>query len=151
MLNIPTSTKRRSLSEIYNNFFFKEESPYGLALIRIALPLLLFIDMFPRWFRARELFSLDGAPAPIWVSYGITDWLPLFSGGTVVAMMTLMMILLITLSFGWCTRISAIGATVLFTYLSMTDSVSTLSKYSVISFHVLLLLSISKLRVCLVG
>ncbi len=143
MLNIPTSKKRRSLSELYSHFFFKKETPYGLALVRIFLPLVLFTDMIPRWSRARELFSLDGATAPLWVSYSLPDWLPLFSGTTVVAMMTVMMFLMITLSIGWCSRISAFGVLVLFTYISMADSISTMSKYSVISSHVLLLLSLS--------
>lgn len=143
MLNIPTLKKRSSLSDMYNQFFFKEERPFGLALIRILLPVVIFIDFFPRWFRARELFSLDGAAAPIWMSYGVPDWLPLFSGGTVVAMMTVLMFLLMTLSVGWCTRFSAIGVTLLFTYISSTDSISTMSKSSVINSHVLLLLSLS--------
>ncbi len=143
MLNLRTSPSRRSLSKIYDDFFFKKEKPYGLAIVRIILPLVIFWDLSSRWVRARELFSLDGTPTPIWESYGVYDWLPLFSGSVVVAMMTALMFLLITLAIGWCTRLSAIGVTLLFTYLTMTDSVSTMTKCSVIGSHVLFLLSLS--------
>ena len=144
MLNIPASPSRRSLSQRYNSFFFKEEKPYSLAILRMLLPLVLFVDMLPRWFHARELFSLDGAPAPIWTSYGMPDYLPLFSGSIVVAMMTALLFLLVMLSIGWCTRLSAFGSMLLYTYLTMTDSVSTLNKFSVISSHVLMLLTFSE-------
>ena len=42
-------------------FFYKLEVPYGLALMRMTLPIALLIAMGYRWPFSRELFSSDGA------------------------------------------------------------------------------------------
>ena len=49
----------------FGRFFYEREVPFGLALFRVFLPLSVLIPMVPRWFRARELYSADGAPASI--------------------------------------------------------------------------------------
>ncbi|MEO1981379.1 MAG: hypothetical protein ABGZ24_12750 [Fuerstiella sp.] len=36
-------------------FFYTEELPYGLAIIRIGLPLILLCVVMPRWSHAREV------------------------------------------------------------------------------------------------
>ena len=130
---------RTSISE----FFFANETPYGPALVRIFLPIVLLLVIVPRWVHARELFSSDGAPAPLAWNYGFWGFLPEPSGAMAVAMMTTLVLCLVTASIGWCTRASLICCFVLYTYLNMLDSLSTMTKYSVISSHVLLLLSIS--------
>jgi hypothetical protein len=72
--------------------------------------------------------------------YGL---LPVPDGTTAVALMTILLFTLATSCVGWCTRLSLIVATVTFTWLNMLDSLSTMTKYSVIASHGLLLLSMS--------
>ncbi len=126
------------------DFFFAEEVPYGLALVRIVLPLVLLYVMLRRWAHAREFYSTDGAPAPLADDYGFYHLLPVPSGTVAVIMVTLLVILLVTLVIGWRTRISAIGCFVIYTHLNMLDCLSSFTKYSVIASHILLLLSLSE-------
>ena len=126
-----------------DNFFFAPEVPYGLALLRIIFPIVLMGMILPRWAVVRELFSTDGATAQISNGYGYTDILPEFSGTIAVALYAVLIFALICMSIGWWTRPAAIISTVLFTYFSMLDYVSTMTKYTVIATHVLAILSIS--------
>ncbi len=132
------------LRDRINNFFYAEEVPFSLALIRIVMPLVLMVPLLPRWPHARELYSLDGAPAPLWDSYSHYGMLPILPGAVVVLMHSTMIISFLTAAIGWCTRASLITATVLFTYLNLCDSISTITKYSVVATHVLLLLCLSE-------
>jgi hypothetical protein len=134
---------KRALLERWNRFFFAEEVPYGLALVRICLPLALLIPLIPRWPHAREIFSSDGAPAPLWESFGFPDLLPIPSGPLAVALCTLLACSLVTLSIGWMSRTSAAIAGVLTAYLGMLDMLGSLTKYTCIATHVLLLLAVS--------
>jgi hypothetical protein len=131
--------KRNSLTE----FFFAEEVPYGMAIARMMLPAVLLLVMVPRWFHARELFSLDGATAPLADNYGYFDFLPVPTGPLAVALATLLVLTLVTSSLGWCTRLSLCVSLVLYTYLNLLDCLSTLTKYSAIAAHGLLILSLS--------
>ena len=132
-----------SLTENVRRFFYTEEVPYGLALIRILLPLILLFVVVPRWMHARELYSADGAPAPLALGYGVEDFLPTPTGTTAVVMMTGLVFSLVTSCIGWHTRISLGIACVLYTCLNLLDSLSTMTKYSVISSHLLFLLMLS--------
>jgi hypothetical protein len=131
--------KRNAVSE----FFFAEEVPYGLAVVRMLLPLVLLLVMVPRWFHARELYSLDGAAAPIADNYGYYDFVPVPSGTLAVALATLLVFTLLTSSLGWCTRLSLCVSLVLYMYLNLLDCLSTLTKYSAIAAHGMLILSLS--------
>jgi hypothetical protein len=131
--------KRNSLTD----FFFAEEVPYGMAVVRMLLPAVLLLVMAPRWFHARELFSLDGAAAPLADNYGYFDFLPVPSGPLAVALATLLVLTLVTSSLGWCTRLSLCVSLVLYTYLNLLDCLSTLTKYSAIAAHGLLILLLS--------
>lgn len=137
-------TSENSIRERLRRFFYTEETPYGMALVRIFLPLALLCAMLPRWFKARELFSTDGAPAPLWVMYNWPDMLPEPSGTLAVILASLLVVTLITTALGWCTRMSVITAFVLYTYLNLLDAVGTMTKYSVIASHALLLLGFSQ-------
>lgn len=130
-------------TEPLKRFFFTDEVPYGMALARMALPLVLLFVIVPRWFHARELFSSDGAAAPLAINYGYMDLIPVPNGTMAVALASLLVLTLITSSVGWCTRLSLIAATVLYTWLNVLDCLGTLTKYSVIASHGLLLLSLS--------
>lgn len=132
-----------SIAEKVRRFFFAREVPYGMALVRILLPAVLMVDIVRRWPWAREFYSTDGASAPLATNFGYPGFLPEFSAPVAVALFTALMVFLATASVGWCSRISLIGSTVLYFYFAMLDCLSTINKYSVISVHLLLLLSLS--------
>ena len=138
-----TKTENRSFKLLCGQFFFRKEIPYGMAAVRIAMSALMLSVMGSRWPHARELFSLDGAAAPIADNYGFYQLLPVLPATWAVALYSFMLLLMFTLMIGWKTRISAIGVTFLFTYFTMLDSLSTLTKYSAITTHVFFLLSLS--------
>jgi hypothetical protein len=96
-----------------------------------------------RWPHARELFSSDGAAAPIAHNYGYFDMLPTPSGTVAVLLASILAFALFTSVIGWCTRASLILSTVLFTYLNMLDSLGSLTKYSAIAVHALFILTLS--------
>ena len=127
----------------WNEFFFAREVPYGTALVRITLPLALLVGVLPRWQHARELYSTDGTTTPLWVSYGTAPLLPDLSATAAVALYSVLVLCLITACLGWRTRISLITSTVLYAGFGLFDQVSTLTKYTVLSSHVLLLLALS--------
>jgi hypothetical protein len=126
-----------------SGFFFGEEVPYGMAAVRILLPLVLLLVIVPRWPHARELFSSDGAPAPLSANYANAMHLPIPSGTVAVGLTSLLVFTLLTSSVGWCTRLSLIVSTVLFTYLNLLDCIGSLTKYSAIATHGLFCLSLS--------
>lgn len=126
------------------NFFFAREIPYGLAILRILLPAVLLLNSVPRWRSLRELYSLDGSPTPLAENYGHANFLPLFSGEIVVALGTALILLELAMLAGWCTRLATIGTLLLYTYFSLTDCISTATKYTVIASHILLIMSFSE-------
>jgi hypothetical protein len=124
-------------------FLYAEEPPYALATIRIVLPLVMLSMVAPRWPFAREIYSTDGATAPLANGYGYYNLLPEFSGPVAVALCTLLLFTMLTACIGWCTRISLATSCAIFTYLTMLDAVSSMTKYTVITTHLLLLLALS--------
>ncbi len=134
---------RTSLWTRWEAFFFAAERPVGLALVRIALPLVLLIPTLHRVFRVREFYSLAGAPTPLWDNYGQPEFLPIPSAPVAAGLYALLILSLISSSLGWRTRISLLISGVLTAYFGMVDLISTMTKYTVISTHVLILLSMS--------
>lgn len=139
-LHVPSQS---STFAALRRFFFAEEIPFGMALVRILLPWVLLINVIPRWEFCRELYSSDGAPSPLADNFGNHGLLMEVSGPVAVGLFTAMIFLLVTSSIGWYTRLSLIASTLLYTYFGLMDSMSTLTKYTVIATHVLLLLSVS--------
>ncbi|QDT38283.1 HTTM domain-containing protein [Stratiformator vulcanicus] len=131
------------LTRPFREFFFKEEVPYGLAIVRIFLPLILFGDMLRRWPHVRELYSADGATAPLWINFGFANPFPEFPGWLAVAIFTAMLFFLLAASLGWLTRLSLAFSTLLLFYFANLDAIGTISKYTAIATHILLLLSLS--------
>jgi hypothetical protein len=125
------------------SFFFDREIPVGMAVMRIVLPWIVSIDLVQRWAWVRELYSADGAPAPLGVNFGWPNFPPEIPGSLAVALFTAMLFLLFTSSIGWFTRTSLLLATGLYTYFGLLDCISTLTKYSVICTHLMILLSVS--------
>lgn len=127
----------------WDEFFFRPETPHALAMLRIVMPLVLLYAAIPRWFAARELFSLDGAPTPFWVHFGGQPFLPILPAPLAVALFTLLVVCLCCVSIGWMTRASLAVCVVLYPYFGLVDMVSTLTKYTVVSTHLMLLLLFS--------
>jgi len=125
-------------------FFFTPETPFGVALMRIMLPLVMMTMVLPRWAVTRELYSADGATAPLALGYGYANLLPEFSGEVAVALHTILLFAMVCTCIGWMTRISLFISFIIYTYLSLLDAISTMTKYSVITTHLLLLLSCSE-------
>ncbi|MFO1091970.1 MAG: HTTM domain-containing protein [Planctomycetaceae bacterium] len=134
----------KRLIDHVREFFYAERTPYGLALIRIFLPWVMLIDGGPRLFQVRELYSSDGATAPLWEAYGSAPFVPTFPAPVAVAGYAALIFLLLAASAGWLTRLSLISATVLYMYFIPLDMISTLNKYTVLSGHVMFLLSVSQ-------
>jgi len=136
------SNKTSPLSGL-KNFFYAEQSPYGLALVRMFLPAVALIPAMRRFGRVRELYSLDGAPQQLAEFFGQGTPLPVFSPAVATALHGLMIFALICGMFGFRTRMTLfIGAT-LYTYFNLLDAVSTMTKYAVISSHIMLILAVS--------
>jgi hypothetical protein len=126
------------------HFFYDQEVPYGLALCRISLPLVLMGMALPRWLVCRELYSSDGATAQLSVGYGYIDLLPEFPGTIIAALFAVMLFAMVSMSVGWCSRVSSFITGVIFTYLCALDCVSTMTKYTVIATHLMFILSVSE-------
>jgi hypothetical protein len=135
---------RQSSSGGWNQFFFAREIPYGMAMVRLSLPVVLLVDIVRRWGHARELYSTDGALATLHSNFGHPDMLPELSAPLAVGLFTALAALLVTSAIGWCTRISLLGSCFLYFYFSYMDCLSTVTKYTVIAQHILLLLGLSK-------
>jgi Vitamin K-dependent gamma-carboxylase len=134
----------RSHRETIGRFFFDSEIPYGMALMRIVLPWTLLINVFQRWPHVREIYSSDGAAAPLADNFGYYGFLPELPGAVAVGLFTALTFLLITTSIGWCTRFSLFVSVVLYSYFGFMDCLSTITKYTVIAAHLLLLLGLSR-------
>lgn len=143
MDEMPTTGIINGLRRKARDFFFEEEVPYGLALVRIVLPLVMLVPMLQRLPRVRELFSADGATCQISTVYRWGDMLPELPGNVAVGLFVFMIFCLITTSLGWMTRISVCCATVLFTYFNALDAISTLTKYSVIATDAMLVMCVA--------
>lgn len=143
-VHAPFTLSPATWRERTHEFFFAEEVPYGLAVMRMLLPLSLAGNLIRRWPWVRDMFSADGAPAPLADNFGYPDMLPLFPGSVAVALFTLMMVCFVMSSIGLFTRLSIVVSAVLYWYFAMVDSVSTITKYSVILTHLFLLLSLSQ-------
>ncbi len=139
----PTS-ETSSLRNRLSHFFYDEEVPYGLACVRIIMPLVLLIPTLERLPYVRELYSSDGAPASLFNTFGLPVLWPALPATVVVAAYGALIFCLLASSAGWFTRFSLTASTILYIFFTMTDAVSTVTKYTVIATHVLLLLSMSQ-------
>lgn len=134
---------REPFRERFRRFFHYEELPYGLALVRIVLPLVLLTTVIVRWPHAREIYSTDGVTTPMTAGYGYPDIFPIFPGAVAVGLLTLQMASLAALAAGWRTRTSLAISFVLYVYFTQIDGIGTMTKFSVVSTHVFLLMMFS--------
>ncbi|HET6323292.1 MAG TPA: HTTM domain-containing protein, partial [Planctomycetaceae bacterium] len=127
-----------------HEFFYANEVPYGLALLRILISLSLLLAMVPRWSYARELYSSDGAAIPIWTIYAHAPLFPEPNGEVAVAIHSVLIFALIAACLGWCARFSMIVVSASYILLNSLDTVGTMNKYSVIASHLVFLLCFSQ-------
>lgn len=137
------TTSTRSLFGGVRDFFFEEQAPYGMALVRIFLPISIMIPMVRRFMHVRELFSTDGAPQPLYELFGQVNPLPPAPPQVAAALYGILMISMFSAVVGWKTRWSFLIATPLYIYFNLLDAVGTMTKYSVIASHVLIMLTLS--------
>jgi hypothetical protein len=125
-------------------FFFAEQAPYGIALVRMFLPAAALIPMIRRFPRVRELYSSDGASQQMFELFGQGTPLPVLPPSFAIAIYGIMIFALICGVFGFRTRLAFLIGAPLYTYFNLLDAVSTMTKYSVIAAHVLLILAVSE-------
>lgn len=142
-MNSPSRSFAPSWLAKIEHFFFASERPVGLALVRMAIALVLLIPTLHRVFRVRELYSQDGAPTPIWLSYSQPDFLPIPTSPVAMGLYAVLILSLITTCVGWRTRLSLAVAAGLTAYFGMLDMISTITKYTVVATHVLAILAMS--------
>ncbi len=135
-----TTSRRGGLAA----FFFAEEAPYGLALVRMLLISMALIPMVRRFGRVRELFSSDGAPQQLIELFGQGRVLPELPASFAAALYGIMIFSLMCAVFGFRTRLALLVGTPLYIYFNLLDSVSTMTKYSVIAAHIMVLLTLSQ-------
>src|SRR5688572_27639915 len=123
---------RGTLRQRIDDFFFAEEVPYALALLRMAIPALILILVVQHWPYVRQIYSQDGAPAPLWENYYQPGLLPIPTGTVAVGLYAVLTVSLITACIGWQTRVSLAIATVLYTWFTLLDSLSSMTKFTVI-------------------
>jgi len=133
-----------SLRERVREFFFAEEVPYALALLRITIPAILMVLIVQHWPYVRQIYSQDGAVAPLWENYLHDGLLPIPTATVAVGLYAVLTVALITACVGWHTRISLTVSTVLYTWFTLIDSISSMTKFTVILSHILLLLAVSR-------
>jgi hypothetical protein len=134
---------RPTLTGGLRNFFFAEQSPYGMALVRMFLTTSALIPMIRRFPRVRELFSTDGAPQQLTELFGQGTVFPELPASFAAALYGIMIFALICGVFGFRTRLAFAIGTPLYMYFNLLDAVSTMTKYSVIASHILLILTVS--------
>lgn len=126
-----------------DRFFFEEQVPFGAALTRMFLPVMAMLPMLMRFPRVRELYSTDGTPVQMFELYGNGPVLPILPPGAATMLYSLMVFCLFCGVIGWRTRTSLAIGTILYTYFNLLDGVGTMTKYSVIANHLLVLLTVS--------
>lgn len=129
---------------LLHRFFFTEETPFGMALARIIVPLAVGIPLVYRFPRVRELFTTDGTPTTMFQLYGHGPTLPVLTPELAVPLYGIMLLCLFMTLIGFRTRLSLCVATPLYIYFNMLDGIGTMTKYSVIGSHLLLILTVSQ-------
>ena len=123
-------------------FLFAPESPRPWALMRIVLASALVFEALGRWPFAVELYSTAGFPFPAFPSANFQP-APADPFLTVILYSSLVVLLLLLL-VGWHSRLCAVLAFGLSGWFALLDAAGTLTKYSAISLHLLLLMSLAR-------
>ena len=114
------------------------ELPHTMALMRILLGMLLFWDALFHWSSLQELYSDEGLVLPFFKSDAFIP--PTLSGAMASAVGTVYLVLLGMVVLGCFTRVALISSAILMLWLGLLDGPGTMTKYTIISFHLLILL-----------
>ena len=140
-MNLP-ATQDQPKTQL-GRFFFAKEVPFGVALVRMLLPLAAGTPMFMRFPRVRELYTADGSTVQMFELFGHGAVLPVLPPNLAVPLYSLLLICLLMAVVGFRTRLSLGIASTLYIYFNFLDGVGTMTKYSVIASHLLVLLTVS--------
>lgn len=123
-------------------FLFAPESPRPWALMRIVLAATLLWEVLPRWPYAVELYSSAGFSYPAFPSawFQPESLCPL---ATLILHSTLVGVLVMLLA-GWLSRLSSFVAFCLIGWFALLDAAGTMTKYTAISLHLLLLMTFAQ-------
>ncbi len=125
-------------------FFFAEEIPYGFALMRMTIPVVILQGVLARWRFCEELYSTNGVTVSLFENFGYTNILVPLPPFLTACLMSMLVAFLALACVGWQTRSSLVGALVIFTYFACNDMATSMTKFTVIEAHLLLLLAVSE-------
>jgi hypothetical protein len=117
---------------------FAPESPRPWAILRMLLASALLWEFVPRWPVALELYSTAGFLFPAFPSAWFQPS-PLAPLPTLI-LHSLLVAVLAMLLLGWHSRLCSFLAFALIGWFSLLDAAGTLTKYTAISLHLLLLM-----------
>ncbi len=120
-------------------FLFAVESPRPRALMRIGLAAVLLWEFGWKWPFTVELYSAAGN---VTAFPGFPEIV--LSASTTVMLHALMLVSLVAVLIGWWTRINLILSATLVLGFAFQDAISTLTKYTVIGSHLLILLALTQ-------
>ena len=136
-------TETLTIKQKIEQFFFAEEIPYGFAVMRMMLPVVMLQGVLARWRFCEELYSTNGVIVSLFENFYYTNILVPLSPFVTACLMTMLVAFLVTVCIGWQTRLSAIGALVIHTYFACNDMATSMTKFTVVETHLMLLLAIS--------
>ncbi len=122
--------------------WFAPESPRPWVLMRILLAAVMLWDAFARWPFAVELYSTAGFPVPVFLSAKFQA-VPLPPLPTVILYSSLLVFLLMLLA-GWHSRLCSLAVFGLAGWFALLDAAGTMTKYTAICLHLLLMMSFAQ-------
>ena len=137
------TTPSLSWKQRLERFLFAEEVPYGLALLRITLPIVLLQGVLARWRFCEDLYSTNGVTVSLMENFHYPNLLLPMPPFPTACIMTMLVVFLVASCVGWCTRVSLFGSLLIHTYLACNDMATSMTKFTVIETHLLLLLALS--------
>lgn len=121
---------------------FSYESPRVPALMRLLLGCLMLYDAGTRHPYVIELYSSGGDVFRSFINF--TGSMPALPPRWAIALHSGYLAVLVAVAIGFCTRLSLSLALILTIYFNSLDVVSTLTKYSIISIHLLFWLAFTR-------
>lgn len=138
------TTGSLTIKQKLEQLFFAEEIPYGFALMRITLPIVVLQGVLARWRFCEELYSTNGITVSLMENFHYTNLFPPVGPFLTACLMSVLVAFLITACIGWQTRLSLFGAFLIHTYFACNDMATSMTKFTVIETHMLLLMALSE-------
>ncbi len=137
------TTDSLTIKQKLEQLFFAEEVPYGFALMRITLPIVVLQGVLARWRFCEELYSTNGITVSLMENFHYTNLFPPVGPFLTACLMSLLVAFLVTACVGWQTRVSLFGSFLIHTYFACNDMATSMTKFTVIETHMFLLLALS--------